>query len=314
MDVSITRNQRPRRGFTLIELLVVVSIIALLIAILLPAIGKAKIKAGTVVCSTRLHGLGTAMAAYLAEFDQRFPINGLLMPKPNVPSRYLLPGADVRFKNAEETNVQKWRLEYGALWTNMSGPPIPSNITPGNPLPTPSLGVAKAFLCPNDTFTRTYSASSSILPLTLQPAPGGTSQVVQGAGTPGYWSYSVNAVLNSLGRFRNNFPDDQPLPWIDPITMPQIRNPTNMIFFIEEDQGSLFNDEVMDAPAFGGGDRITNRHNNGGNLAFGDNHVEWVSEVQFDQGGGNPSGVDPKIAIQSPWTGAFFPDGGEFAH
>ena len=150
--------------------------------------------------------------------------------------------------------------------------------------------------------------------MTLQPAAAGTSQVVQGPGQPGYWSYSVNAVLNSLGRFRDNFPITTALPWIDPLTVPQIRNPSSMIFFIEEDNGSLFNDEVMDAPAFGGGDRITNRHNNGGNLLFGDNHTEWVSEVQFDQGGGNTAPVSPQIAIQSPWTGAFFPDGGEFAH
>lgn len=70
---------------------------------------------------------------------------------------------------------------------------------------------------------------------------------------------------------------------------------------------------VLTMPAFGGGDRITNRHNNGGNLGFGDNHVEWVSEVAFDQGGGNPAGSTPYQAMQSPWTSSFFPDGGGFA-
>ncbi|MGN6367746.1 MAG: prepilin-type N-terminal cleavage/methylation domain-containing protein [Phycisphaerae bacterium] len=313
MDESTSPKRLHRHGFTLIELLVVVSIIAVLIAILLPALGKAKVKAGTVVCGTRLKGLGTAMAVYLSEYDQRFPINGLLMPKPNVPARYKTLPEDARFRDAEETSVQKWRLEYGALWPIMNGPPLPQNSTPDT-LPLPPVGVAKAFLCPNDTLVRTYANSSTTVPLTLQPAPGGYSVVKQGPGEPGFWSYSVNAVLNSLGRFRDNFPSATPLPWIDPLSTPQIRNPSNFIYFIEEDQGSLFNDEVMDAPAFGGGDRITNRHNNGGNLAFADNHVEWVSEVQFDQGGGNPTGVDPRIAIQSPWTGAFFPDGGEFAH
>jgi prepilin-type N-terminal cleavage/methylation domain-containing protein/prepilin-type processing-associated H-X9-DG protein len=310
MDGRITRKYSAQNGFTLIELLVVVAIIALLIAIMLPALGKAKIKARTVVCGTRLRGLGTAVQTYLAEFDQRFPINGLLMPKPNVPARYI-SSTDPRFRDAEETNVQKWRLEYGALWPFMGGAPVTQ---PVGSLPPISTGVAKLFLCPDDTLVRTYANSSTTVPLTLQPAAGGTSVVKQGPGQPGYWSYSINAVLNSLGRFRDNFPSGSALPWIDPISVPQIRNPSNFIFFIEEDQGSLFNDEVMDAPAFGGGDRITNRHNNGGNLLFADNHYEWVSEVQFDQGGGNPTGVDPKIAIQSPWTGAFFPDGGEFAH
>jgi prepilin-type processing-associated H-X9-DG protein len=98
------------------------------------------------------------------------------------------------------------------------------------------------------------------------------------------------------------------------MSMQQIRNQSNFIFFVEEDENSMFNDEVFDAPAFGGGDRLTNRHSNGGNLGFADNHVEWVSEVQFNQGGGNASGVTPFVAMQSPWTRPFFPDGGEFAN
>jgi prepilin-type N-terminal cleavage/methylation domain-containing protein/prepilin-type processing-associated H-X9-DG protein len=57
------------RGFTLIELLVVVAIIAVLIAILLPSLGRAKDKAQTVKCSNNLRTLYQGLNTYSAEFD-----------------------------------------------------------------------------------------------------------------------------------------------------------------------------------------------------------------------------------------------------
>lgn len=53
-----------RRAFTLVELLVVVSIIALLIAILLPALNKARAAARTILCATQQRSIGAAMFFY----------------------------------------------------------------------------------------------------------------------------------------------------------------------------------------------------------------------------------------------------------
>ncbi len=58
-----------RRGFTLIELLVVVAIIALLIAILLPALGKAKATAYRVKCASVLKQWGNIVNIYMTEYD-----------------------------------------------------------------------------------------------------------------------------------------------------------------------------------------------------------------------------------------------------
>ncbi|MCB9850316.1 MAG: prepilin-type N-terminal cleavage/methylation domain-containing protein [Phycisphaerales bacterium] len=57
--------QRERlRAFTLVELLVVISIIALLIAILLPSLKKARAQGKTTVCLSQLHTLGQGLAMY----------------------------------------------------------------------------------------------------------------------------------------------------------------------------------------------------------------------------------------------------------
>mgnify|MGYP003572751291 CR=1 FL=1 len=60
-----------RKGFTIIELLVVVSIIALLIGILLPAIGRAREQAKLTISFTNMKNLSTAHANYAAEWNDR---------------------------------------------------------------------------------------------------------------------------------------------------------------------------------------------------------------------------------------------------
>ena len=57
------------RGFTIVELLVVVSIIALLIGILLPAIGKARDKARTTTSVSNLRQLGVAHNSYAGDWE-----------------------------------------------------------------------------------------------------------------------------------------------------------------------------------------------------------------------------------------------------
>jgi len=67
---------RVKRAFTLIELLVVVAIIALLIAILLPSLGRAKEKAMQTVCVGNLRSMGLAMVMYYQNNNYRFPTIG----------------------------------------------------------------------------------------------------------------------------------------------------------------------------------------------------------------------------------------------
>lgn len=65
------RQTRTRRSvaFTLIELLVVISIIAMLISILLPALGRARDQSRAIVCASNLRQVGLAHTMYQNDFD-----------------------------------------------------------------------------------------------------------------------------------------------------------------------------------------------------------------------------------------------------
>jgi prepilin-type N-terminal cleavage/methylation domain-containing protein len=66
-------SRRPLHGFTLVELLVVIGIIAVLIALLFPALSVARRQANNVVCANTLRQLVTAATAFRADNDGHYP-------------------------------------------------------------------------------------------------------------------------------------------------------------------------------------------------------------------------------------------------
>ena len=72
-----------RRAFTLIELLVVVAIIALLIAILLPSLGRAREQAKTALCASNLRQIGQIVNLFATENDNRGPGGAADIPNGN---------------------------------------------------------------------------------------------------------------------------------------------------------------------------------------------------------------------------------------
>lgn len=79
------QDKTPRNGFTLIELLVVIAIIAVLIAILLPTLSKAREAANRTKCQANLHNWGIACHMFAIEHKGIFPrclrtVNGYFFP------------------------------------------------------------------------------------------------------------------------------------------------------------------------------------------------------------------------------------------
>jgi prepilin-type N-terminal cleavage/methylation domain-containing protein len=67
---------RKKKGFTLIELLVVIAVIAMLLAILMPALNKVKKLAKRLVCGTNTKGMGTAISVYGFDYRDAAPVQG----------------------------------------------------------------------------------------------------------------------------------------------------------------------------------------------------------------------------------------------
>lgn len=178
MALEYKRNilsRRSNHGFTLIELLVVVAIISLLLAILLPALNKARVIANRIVCQHNLKEITIAWHMYLDDWDGKF--------YQRVRAHYLYGG---------------WR------GTRYPSSPRPLNKYVGLPEKPDSKDNAKVFRCPSDSGTigvayyytngTSYHTNTMLIgEAQIGTLPGDTGNIL---------TSRINRLLNGLDRSR----------------------------------------------------------------------------------------------------------------
>jgi prepilin-type N-terminal cleavage/methylation domain-containing protein/prepilin-type processing-associated H-X9-DG protein len=238
---------RRRRGFTLTELLVVVGLIAILVALLLPAMVRARRASQRVACASNLRQLAVVQQFYLNEFkDYYLPIKwGLDLTRP--------PG-----------------------WPPVAPPPVPPSVThlhwPGNPALRRTLQVRQ--------FGTSRFPYKMICPLAVLAVADATPQGHPIVRSYGYNHDSLNGRANPPVYFTGHKRKDVRSPSTKLMFADATSGNITRSGATNYDKWG----EFWGLPP-GGGTPVTNvvayRHEKGANVAFWDGHLEWLRRDQI---------------------------------
>lgn len=205
---------RPRHAFTLIELLVVISIIALLIGILLPALAAARDTARTAQCLSNVRSMAQGAYIFAADHKDHIPLSSSDTMW-NAGGGGALPG-ELRGKVAPHPAGGSRILDWASATAEYMGG------GDGVPFDQADPKVSEAFVCPNDPHTEGHYVGNNISSGLTNYAP---------------LSYAPNADATTWDNGSQDWGFSQQLSVVNgrpvPGALNRIRNTTNTMFFAD---------------------------------------------------------------------------------
>jgi prepilin-type N-terminal cleavage/methylation domain-containing protein/prepilin-type processing-associated H-X9-DG protein len=263
-------NQKRAGGFTLIELLVVIAIIAILAAMLLPALAKAKSKAQEISCFNNLKQWGLADTMYVDDNNQVFP-----WPRYQVGSTAQQDNPDWDVVQTLNNLGQGNDVWFNALPAYVAGQPLYKWVT--NPI---DFSTAKSiFTCPTAIAQGTNPADKNPIPLQGDMIPAARPLFNYGMNSKSLANEAANAILKtSMVVHPSAF-----------VLFSDVRNRSDELPFTADSANRV---DLATPHCYT--TRFSARHNAGGDITFSDGHVAYFKYTYVVNTAGKDPG-DPDI-------------------